>query len=131
MQRKKEMNLTELKIEGSKNKPSITFRKGKIDIVGRAIQHNATEWFSPLYQALNQYANNPAEFTEINIQLDYLNSDSNRSIMNILVMIEKIHIRGKNVHVRWYYKKNDTAMLEQGSIFQSLFELPFSFETIN
>lgn len=125
------MNLTELNIEGSKIKPSISFRKGKIDIIGRSIQTNAGEWFYPLYQALNQYSSNPNDLTEVNIQLDYLNSDSNRSLMNILVLVEKIQSRGKKVIVRWYYKKNDHVMLEQGSIFQSLFEVPFSFETIN
>jgi hypothetical protein len=125
------MNVTELNIEGSKIKPSISFRKGKIDIVGRSIQPNAGEWFYPLFQALSQYSSNPHELTEVNIQLDYLNSDSNRSLMNILVLIEKIQSRGKKVIVRWYYKKNDHVMLEQGNIFQSLFEVPFSFETIN
>ena len=125
------MNTTELLIEGSKIKPTVSFQHGRINIVGRAIQQNAGDWFVPLFHALNQYSQNPNEVTEINIQLDYLNSDSNRSLMNILVLAEKIHSRGKKVVIRWYYKKNDTTMFDQGSVFQSLFDVPFSFVSEN
>lgn len=122
---------TELKIEGSKTLPAITFRNGTLTIVGRSIPHNSHEWYLPLLNMLYAYINHPAEVTEINIHLDYLNSDSNRALMNLLLIAEKIHNKGKKVIIRWFYKNNDVTMYEQGNIFKSLIEVPFSFEPIN
>lgn len=125
------MSVKSLNIEGSKVKPTISFENGKVTIEGRAIHYNAGDWFLPLFQALNSYSSNPNDITEININLDYVNSDSNRSLMNLIVLAEKIHSRGKNVIIRWYYKKNDMVMLDQGNVFKSLCEVPFKFETLN
>lgn len=125
------MNSPELIIEGSKTMPAITFKKGKLNIVGRSIPIDSGELYELLYNVLYSYSDNPENETEINIQLEYLNSVSNRSLMNVLLLMEKIHNKGKNVVVRWFYKKNDMVMFDQGNIFKSLIEVPFCFETIN
>ncbi len=121
----------EIKIDGSKTMPAITFINGKLNIVGRSIPHNSREWFEPLFQAMYAYALEPKEITEIDIQLDYLNSDSNRALLNLLMIAEKMYSRGKKVIVRWYYQNNDAVMYDQGSIFKSLVDLPFSFEPMD
>ncbi len=121
----------ELNMNGSKTMPAITFKNGKLNIIGRSVPCNSKEWFEPLLQALNIYLQNPNEITEININLDYLNSDSNRAIMNILMLAEKMYNGGKKVIIRWHYKNYDSAMYDQGSIFKSLVEVPFSFEPVN
>lgn len=121
----------EVKIDGSKTMPAITFKNGKLNIIGRSIPNNSKEWFDPLFQALDVYSKEPKEMTEINIDLDYLNSDSNRSLMSLFIIAEKMYNCGKHVIVRWHYKNNDTVMYDQGDIFKSLLDLPFSFEPAN
>jgi hypothetical protein len=125
------MLVNELKIEGTKTQPNITFKDGKLNIVGRSIPHDSCEWFAPLLNLMYVYSKNPELVTEINVHLDYLNSESNRTLMNLLVVAEKIYNTGRSVVIRWYYKSNDQVMLEQGNIFQSLIEIPFRFEPIN
>lgn len=125
------MMMTELKIEGTKTMPAISFKDGKLNIVGRSIPNDSCEWFSPLLDVMYNYSNHPEKITEINIHLDYLNSESNRTLMNLLVMAEKIYNTGRNVIIRWFYTTNDQVMYEQGNIFQSLIEIPFRFEPIN
>jgi SiaC family regulatory phosphoprotein len=121
----------ELKIEGSKTQPAVTFKNGKLNIVGRSIPHDSRELYEPILQTLFFYSQNPEDITEINIHLEYLNSDSNRALMNVLVLVEKIYRKGKDVLIRWYYKNNDIVMYDQGNIFKSLIEVPFKFEPIN
>jgi hypothetical protein len=122
---------TEIHLEGSKTMPAITFKNGRLNIIGRSIPCNSKEWFEPLMKVLMLYAQDPFETTEINIELDYLNSDSNRSMLNLLHFAEQIHGRGKNVIIKWFYKNNDSSMYDQGNIFSSLIEVPFNFEPVN
>jgi hypothetical protein len=121
----------ELIIEGSKTMPAISFKSGKLRIIGRSIPADSRRLYDPLFQVLYLYSQDPEDVTEINIQLEYLNSDSNRSLMNLLILAEKMCRRGKKVIINWFYKSNDTVMFEQGHIFKSLIEVPFRFELIN
>jgi hypothetical protein len=102
-----------------------------LSISGRSITSESNILYDPLLKSLYLYSQNPKEQTEINIQLDYLNSDSNRSLMNLLILAEKIYRKGNQVIIRWRYKQNDTFMFEQGKIFMSLIEVPFSFEIVS
>jgi hypothetical protein len=122
---------TELTIEGTKTMPTVRFKNGKLQISGRSIPTDSKKLYESLFHVLNIYSQDPAETTEINIQLEYLNSDSNRALMNLLVLAEKLHRKGKNVLIRWFYTDNDPVMYEQGHIFKSLIEVPFCFELIN
>jgi hypothetical protein len=125
------MTSPELIIEGSITMPAITFKNGKLRIAGRSIPHDSKRLYDPLFHVLYLYSQDPEEVTEISIQLEYLNSDSNRSLMNLLILAEKLHRRGKKVVINWIYKKTDTSMFEQGHIFKSLIDVPFCFELIN
>ena len=125
------MRTKELKIAGSKIMPSITFQNGTLSIVGRCVPQNSNEFFEPVMKALNDYAHSPAECTVIIIRLEYLNSDSNRAIMNLLIAAEKLHQKGKKVEIHWYYANNDESMIDQGNIFKSLISVPFDLESVN
>ena len=125
------MKSPELIIEGSKTMPAISFKSGKLKITGRSIPTDSRRLYDPLFHVLYLYSQDPEDVTEFNIQLEYLNSDSNRSLMNLLIIAEKMHRRGKEVIIKWYYKNSDTVMFEQGHIFKSLIDVPFCFELIN
>jgi len=114
----------DLEIQGSREIPHITFKNGVMKIKGRSIPHDSVPLYSPVLKSFFVYAQNPNQLTEIIIELEYLNSDSNRSLMNLLVMAEKMFKRGNNVIVRWLYKSDDEMMMDQGKIFSSLMDMP-------
>jgi Domain of unknown function (DUF1987). len=124
------MTSPELTIEGSKTMPAISFKSGKLQIIGRSIPADSKRLYDPLFHVLYLYSQDPEDVTEIDIQLEYLNSDSNRSLMNLLILAEKLHRRGKKVIIKWFYRNNDNVMFEQGHIFKSLLDVPFCFEII-
>jgi hypothetical protein len=121
---------TELKIKGSKTMPNVTFINGTLNIVGRSVLNNSSIWCEPVLKALSEQSSY-SQTTRINIHLDYLNSDSNRALLNLLMVAEKLHNMGKKVEIHWLYANNDMGMLEQGSIFKELIKVPFKFEPVN
>jgi hypothetical protein len=124
------MIATELKIEGSKTMPAITYKNGTLNIVGRSVLGNANVWSEPVYKVLNEQSSYTQSF-RINIHLDYVNSDSNRALLNLLMLAEQLHSQGRKIEIRWFYSNNDLGMLEQGIIFKDLVDVPFKCEPVN
>jgi hypothetical protein len=104
---------------------------GVINIKGRSISHEASEYFVPFIHQFFLYAQSPLEHTEINIQIEMLNSESTRSLMNLFVVAEKIQRRGHEVQINWYYQNEDDITLTQGNVFESLLEIPFKYVKVN
>jgi hypothetical protein len=118
----------ELYKQETKYEPFIMFNEGVLIIKGRSIPADSTALFNPVIECFYDYSKNPLPRTEINIQLDYINSSSNRSIMNILIIAESIYTKGNEVIVNWFYEEADEMILDQGSIFQSLIKIPFNIQ---
>jgi len=112
----------------TKFEPFIMFNEGILIMKGRSIPADSTTLFNPVIACFYDYSKNPLPITEINIQLDYINSSSNRSIMNLLIIAESIYSKGHEVVVNWYYDEADEMILDQGSIFQSLIKIPFNIQ---
>mgnify|MGYP000955815278 CR=1 FL=1 len=125
------MRGAELNIDGSSTIPTITFKDGVLTISGRSIPlHDQNQWLKKLINIMNSYAISPNDITEINIKLDYVNSESSRALVNLFTIAEKIYNDGRKVIVRWYCRNNDPLMLEQANLFQSIIEIPIMIETV-
>lgn len=107
--------------------PDIEFQDGVIHIQGRSIQEYPNQEFERLINAFLYYSISPLQNTEINICLEYINSSTNRLLMNLFVIAESIKEKGFQVTVNWYYELHDELMLDQGNIFKSLINIPFIF----
>ena len=117
-----------LEIPAAKTMPRVLFKDGVLTIEGRSIPQESSPFFAPLLKALNEYSFAPMDETVVELRLEYLNSDSMRSLMNILTIMEKIYAGGRNVIVNWYYTNEDDIIYDAGGIFQSLLELPIQMK---
>ena len=62
-------------ISPTKNTPEVVLDpKGIIKLAGRLIPENAEDFFNPIEGWINEYFKNPAEITNIEICLEYVNS---------------------------------------------------------
>jgi len=113
-----------LELPASKNMPHVLFKDGVLMIKGTSIPQLSSPFFEPLLRILNDYSLSPENQTTVELHLDFLNSDSMRSLMNVLIIIEKIFINGNKVSVNWYYHSEEDTIYDSGAIFQSLLELP-------
>ena len=114
-------------IEGTPKTPSIKFDadKGIVEIKGRSIPENSLEFYKPLVDWLEQYSANPAPKTIVNIHLEYFNTSSSKSILDVFKKLEAIHKAKHDVVVNWYYEEDDEDMLEAGEDYESIIRIPF------
>jgi len=114
-------------IDATVSEPCISFSDGILIISGRSIPTNTSISFNRLIEAFYRYSRKPKTKTEIHIELEYINSASNRSLLNLLIVAEHLFKEENNVEIKWYYHDDEDIMLEQGQIFSELLTLPINF----
>ncbi len=121
-----------ISIQATESTPTIKcdFENELIEILGRSIPENATEFYSPLIEWVTDFGNSEKQNLKIIFFLDYLNSISFKMIFEILLLTEKIKQDGKNVSILWKYDEGDEQILDEGSYFSSKLDIPFSFEEV-
>lgn len=115
-------------IEGTPKTPSVVFdaEKGNVEIKGRSIPENSIEFYKPLVDWLDKYADSAPGITTVNIQLEYFNTSSSKCILDVFKKLENVHKKDENeVIINWYYEEDDEDMLEAGEDYQSILKIPF------
>lgn len=86
---------------------------------------------APFHQAivswLRNYFQNPAEKTVLELELDYLSTSSSKMLMDILFELNKFHIFGNDVLVKWKFYEHDEDMEEMGHEFEEMVDMPFEY----
>lgn len=116
-----------ISIEGTPKTPTVSFNAetGIIEIKGRSIPENSIEFYRPLVEWLEEYANDPKEQTTVNIQLEYFNTSSSKCILDVFKKLEAIKKARNEVMINWYYEEDDEDMLEAGEDYESIIRIPF------
>ncbi|HEU4718251.1 MAG TPA: DUF1987 domain-containing protein [Bacteroidia bacterium] len=114
-------------IEGTPKTPTIHFdmSTGQLEIRGRSIPENSIEFYKPLVEQLERYAQKPQANTNVNIQLEYFNTSSSKCILDVFKKLEAIHKGGSAIIINWYYEQDDEDMLEAGEDYQAIISVPF------
>ena len=116
-----------LVIEGSPKTPTIKFNpeEGKLLIQGRSIPENSIDFYKPLVDSLEAYAEGPKAETKVEIVLEYFNTSSSKCILDVFKKLEKINAAGGGVTINWHYEEDDEDMLEAGEDYQAIINIPF------
>jgi hypothetical protein len=99
--------------------------KGLVEIKGRSIPENSIEFYKPLIDWLDKFADQPPDRTSVNVKLEYFNTSSSKCILDIFRKLELMHKKGDEVEVNWYYEEDDEDMFEAGEDYQSIINIPF------
>ncbi len=116
-------------LEASLNTPAIQFdfKKGELTISGRSIPENSLEFYTPFFNALDEYLKKPNASTTVNVQLEYYNSSSSACLLSAFKKLEEHQLKsGKSVVINWMYEENDEDILAAGKNFEGMVKLPFS-----
>jgi hypothetical protein len=118
-----------LSLQGSPKTPTVEMNaeNGVIEIKGRSIPENSIDFYRPVVEWLDTYAEAPAGVTEVNIQLEYFNTSSSKCILDVFKKLENVFKKNgeKGVTINWYYEEDDEDMLEAGEDYQSILKIPF------
>ena len=102
---------------------------GIFEIIGRSIPKNPDEFYYPIFKWVDKYVKKPNEFTNIIIDVDYMNTASHKCLAIILNKFDKIIEDDDNfsVKVTWKYAFDDEDMLEMGEELADCNNLIFEF----
>lgn len=117
-----------LLIEGSAKTPTVNFNSeaGLIELKGRSIPENSVEFYQPLNEWIDSYAENPKNETVVEIKLEYFNTSSSKCILDLFKKLESMNGSGTSVKVNWYFEEDDEDMEEAGEDYQAIIGLPFN-----
>jgi hypothetical protein len=118
-----------INIEGTPKTPTISFdaNTGVIEIKGRSIPENSIEFYKPLVDWLDKFADVAQGTVNVNIQLEYLNTSSSKCILDVFKKLENLQNKNRaEVVINWYYEEDDEDMLEAGEDYQSILKIPFN-----
>ena len=115
-----------INIESTSKTPKVDFHVGSgvLEIAGRSLPENSTEFYKPVFDWLDQYIEESNSNTSFNFKLEYFNTSSSKCILDILRKLEKLHKTGKSVVVNWYYEEDDEDMMEAGENYQRIVSVP-------
>lgn len=111
------INFKDLEIEGKRGiyyVPKVYFEAatGKCSIEGESHVEDAYSFYHPIRQWIQNYIIQVAGKLFFDIKLTYMNSSSSKSILIILKELRNYQSNGGEVEIKWYYRENDTDMLE-------------------
>ncbi|MCU0430863.1 MAG: DUF1987 domain-containing protein [Cytophagaceae bacterium] len=112
-----------LHIEATEDSPLIWFEEstGIVKISGRSIPENATEFYAPLLQWIEQLAVQPAAVAiRFIFQLEYLNTASYKVFQDILGAIDRL----PQASIRWEYESSDIGTEEMIRDFAECIKTP-------
>jgi hypothetical protein len=116
--------------EKTKNSPEIILdvENSTFKIAGRSIVEDPGEFYSPIYSWLEEYIKNPLPETDFIFDLEYFNSSSARQIMEIIMLLEKLHESDNKVKVSWMYEEGDEMSKERGDEIKLVSKLDFEIK---
>jgi len=100
---------------------------GKFEISGKTCPEDAIEFYEPVFNWLDEYAQDPLEQTIFDFRLTYFNTVSSKILMMIMLRLEELSEEGNNVKVRWFYPEDDEDLEEAGQDFESMVDIDFEF----
>ena len=109
--------------------PLINFdpEKGLIEIKGKSIPEYAEIFYRHLIDWIREYSQNPQAITTVNLQLEYINTDTKKLILEMGELFSAMHNKGKKIDVNWYYENDDEGMLETGEEYAEMAGMPYNF----
>ncbi len=118
-----------LSIQGTNETPQIDFNKEKsiFAITGKSLPEDVKEFFNPVIQWIQEYAESPNAETVLQVKMDYFNTASSKMLLEIFEVFKKIHEAGKKVTIDWYYQEDDEDMQDAGEDYADIVEVPFNF----
>lgn len=119
-------SMTDFIVEGNHQTPEVKFKlEGELKIVGRSIPEDADLFYQPVIDWIKSYVKDAPYNTKLVMDLDYLNINSSKKILDILYDLDGLLEEGKNPTIIWYY--SDDEMLEIGQDYDALLNIPFQF----
>lgn len=119
-----------INIEATEETPFVQLdaKKNIFKFSGRSFLQNSVLFYDPILRWFVEYFSSPNPSTNIEFKFDYINSSSQKRIIEIILKIQHLNPSQQGIKIIWQYKADDEDMLEKGREFAEYFSIPFKFE---
>ncbi len=123
--------MDQLYIQSTALTPEINFSPadGIFTIRGKSIPEDAEEFYQPVLDWVDDFANSSGEGVHLTIELEFFNISSSKRILFLMYKLNDLVDKGTNVKITWSYKENDDDMFEVGQDYAFMVNIPFEFST--
>ena len=95
------------------------------EISGRSLPEDVVSFYQPVLDWLDDYRDEPMEYTEFVFKYIYFNTATSKLIQDILIKLEEIQEAGGKVQVLWFFEEDDEDMYDLGEEFSENVDIPF------
>lgn len=122
--------MEKLEIEPFLQTPEINFdpASGIMLLAGKSYPADAIDFYRPIIDWSKKYTEKPAAKTELICEIEYLNSASQKQLVELLLAFKPIHTNGGDFVVIWKYEEGDDDILSVGELIEHELEIPFKYE---
>ncbi len=119
--------MTTIRQDGNQDTPTIILDKenNKFEISGKSFPADVAEFYDPVMNWLDDYAEDPLEETVFTLKMDYFNTASSKVILDILYKLEDMVNDGHKVLIRWFFPDDDEDMQETGEEYDDIVDVEF------
>jgi hypothetical protein len=121
------MTLSIIRIEPTKVTPEVLFLEGHLEIRGRSISENSTDFYRPLEEWVASYVEQTELRTRVIFSFEFINTASTKWVYAIVKRLALYRNVRDMVSIEWYYEKGDDDQYELGQIIHSFIDCPFIF----
>lgn len=120
-----------LRIEPADDTPLVILNReeGQFEISGKSMPEDVIDFYKPVLDWLQAYIADPLEKTVFDIKLIYFNTASSKLLLDLMMTLEKIREKGKDVLIRWHSMTYDEDMQEAGEEYAEMVDLDFEYLT--
>lgn len=118
-------------VEATKMTPEINLDAEKkiFSIRGNSRPENPKQFYNVVLEWMTEYIENSNDKTVFEIQMDYFNTSTSKILLDLFELFEKF-AESKDIHVIWYYQKNDEEMEEAGAELLDLVEISYELKEV-
>jgi hypothetical protein len=102
---------------------------GVFEIKGISLPENGKEFYQPVIDFLDEYAQEADKVTHFVFNLQYFNISTSKMFLFILYKLKEINDAGNTVLVTWCY--DDEDIHEAGKDFEHMVSVPFQFKEVH
>jgi len=119
-----------INVDGTDETPAVVLdaENGKYEFSGRSMPEDVTQFYNPILEWFEGYAENPKPSMDVVFKMDYFNTASSKMILDILLKLDEINEGDTVVKIKWCYKEDDEDMEEAGEEYADLVEIEFDLE---
>ncbi|MCB0795119.1 MAG: DUF1987 domain-containing protein [Flavobacteriales bacterium] len=119
--------MAELLLEATDKTPRVRLDglQGILQVEGCSVHEDADGFYRPIFQAVERYAAMPAGTTRVSLRLDYFNSSTAKYLLDILKVLDELHVSGRSkVAMEWLHPEDDLDLQEAGMDYKALLDMP-------